>query len=53
MKATVQLRKKRQVTIPRTICELLDVKEEDILELDVKKIPKFEESRIDEQLSSK
>lgn len=38
MKATVQIQKRFQVTVPEAVKRLLDLKEGDFLELDISKI---------------
>ena len=40
MKTALPLRKNRQITIPKYLCEPLGLREKDVLELDIRKIPK-------------
>lgn len=43
---TVILRKKRQVTIPRHICNNLEVDEKDLLTIDIQKVIRKDEEKV-------
>jgi bifunctional DNA-binding transcriptional regulator/antitoxin component of YhaV-PrlF toxin-antitoxin module len=46
MITTVVLRKKRQITIPRHLCEKLEVGEEDLLTIDIQKVIRKDKEKV-------
>lgn len=49
MKATVQIQKRFQVTVPEAIRNALDLREGDFLEIDVRKPPEQEQYQLEKE----